>query len=458
MRLSMLHLGVVAGVTISARVPAAAAEPMMPTTSPPIIYTINYSGDYFKRAEYIERFRAHPPDLLHVGKATPITHLWGPVRMFQGENQYTGGPGHTLDWDNIALISPEALAGRIETIRRTLRRYREIGIREIVPYISYHTLAGDHEKRLGFWKFYDNWEKYRQWAGPRPARDPFDWLVVDKQGKFVGGSCGGYSPDYFAPLHRYRACTNHPDWAGWHQRLVRMIAEVGYDGCFVDNSHPDPCYCRYCKAAFRRFLDEHRDLFWVQRLTAGMDPGTLQLDSPDVPTELVRRVRLCWIRDHLGMLRDVGREVNPRFTIFPNGNSTAECMLTGGKCDRLMFESTYSPGLMAHRETARVDEVGIETGPFEHRGDPELGDGRELDPRDPLAPAPAAVEEIAGHIARLLCRRNEDHHAHSQSPMEGSMAWPSRVRSMSKAARAYRLIKRTDPARMRERRIWRGRK
>ncbi|MBL7044511.1 MAG: hypothetical protein ISR77_38145, partial [Pirellulaceae bacterium] len=236
---------------------------MLPTTTPPITYVINYSGDYFKKPDYIDQFRDDPPDLLHVGKATPILHMWGPVRMYQGENQWTGGPGHTLNWDSIALISPEALAERIENIRKTLTRYHEIGIAEILPYISYHTVSGDQEKRQGFWNFYDKWDTYARWAGPRLSRDPFDWLVVDINGKFIGGSCGGYSPDYYAPLHRYRACINHPDWAEWHRRLIGLIAEVGYDGCFVDNCHPDPCYCRHCRAAFREFLDQNRDSYWV---------------------------------------------------------------------------------------------------------------------------------------------------------------------------------------------------
>jgi len=371
-----MWISVLAGLTISVTSAPADCDAMLPTTTPPIIYVINYSGDYFKKPDYIERFQANPPDLLHVGKATPITHLWGPVRMYQGENQWTGGPGHTLNWDNIALLSPEALAERIENIRRTLKRYHDIGIGEILPYISYHTLSGDHEKRKGFWGFYDNWTTYTRWAGPRPARDPFDWLVVDVHGKFVGGSCGGYSPDYYAPLHRYRACINHPDWAEWHRHLVRMIAEVGYDGCFVDNCHPDSCYCRHCKAAFRKFLDENRDLYWVRRLTEELDVNNLRLDSPDVPAELVRRARLLRTRDHLGMLREAGRQVNSNFTIFPNGNSTSQCLLTGAKCDRLMFESTYSPGIMATPETATVDQSAIEATanavkqkPFTHRYD-----------------------------------------------------------------------------------------
>jgi len=338
---------------------AAERDPVVPATTPPIVYTINYSGEYFKDPEYLEQFRAAPPDMLHIGKAVPITHHWGPIGLYQGENQYTGGPGHTLSWENIALLSPDALAARIETIRQTLDRYHAVGIREITPYISYHTLAGDHEKRLGFWEFYDKWETYARWAGPKPPHDPFDWLVVDVHGKFVGGSCGGYSPDYYAPLHRYRACMSHPDWAEWHRRLVRMIAEVGYDGCFVDNCHPDSCYCRHCKAAFRKFLDENRDVDWVRRLAEGLDIDKLQLDSPDVPDELVRRFRLLRTSDHLAMLRRVGREVKPGFTIFPNGNSIRECLTTGGQCDRLMFESTYSPGILAIDAPPATDEVAV---------------------------------------------------------------------------------------------------
>jgi len=338
-------------------------RPMLPTTTPPIVYTINYSGDYFTKPDYIEQFKAAPPDLLHVGKAAPITHLWGPIRLYQGENQYTGGPGHTLSWENIALLSPDALAKRIATIRHTLRRYHAIGIPEIVPYISYHTLAGDHQKRKGFWEFYDKWHAYAEWAGPKPPRDPFDWLAVDAKGKFLPGSCGGYSPAYYAPLHRYRACINHPDWAEWHRRLVRMIAEAGYDGCFVDNAHPDPCFCRYCKALFRKFLDQSRDVPWVRRMTQGLDLGKLSLDSPDAPPELVRRWRVLRTGDHLGMLREFGRKLKPGFTIFPNSGRIDECLQVGGRCDRLMFESTFSPGIACAGEPPETEDVTITVSP-----------------------------------------------------------------------------------------------
>ena len=337
---------------------------MLPTTSPPIIYTINYSGDYFRKPEYIEQFRAAPPDLLHVGKATPISHHWGPIRLYQGENQYTGGPRHTLSWENIALLSPQQLEERIATIRETLERYHAIGIREIAPYISYHTVAGDHEKRKGLWEFYDKWDTYAKWAGPKPKHDPLDWLVVDKAGKFVGGSCGGYSPAYYAPLHRYRACINHPDWAEWHRRLIRLVAEVGYDGCFVDNAHPDACYCRHCKALFRAWLAEHRDVAWVRRLTEGADVSKLALDSEGISRELVRRWRVTRTGEHLGMLREVGRKVRPGFTIFPNSGRIDECLQVGSQSDRLMFESTFSPGIQAAGEPPETEELRVAVSPY----------------------------------------------------------------------------------------------
>ncbi len=293
-------------------------------------------------------------------------HSWGPIRLYEGENQRTGGPGHTLSWENIALLTPEALAERIENIRRTVARYHEIGIREITPYICYFTLAGDHEKREGFWKFYDNWDRYAKWAGPRPPHDPADWLRRDVHGQLMLHVRRGYpyTPDYFAPLHRYGVCTNHPDWIEWHRRLIRMVAEVGYDGCFVDNTRPDfcCCYCRYCKAAFGKFLEENRDIYWVRRLTEGLDIDKLKLDSPDVPAELDRRFRLLRTSDHMGMLRRVGRQVKPGFTIFPNGNSIRQCLTTGGQCDRLMFEGTFSPGILTADkppETGEMDEITI---------------------------------------------------------------------------------------------------
>jgi hypothetical protein len=347
-------------LSLSAAVLAAAERsPMLPLTTLPIIYSLDYTDRYFTKPEFLDQFKLAPPDLLHWGKALPITHLWGPVPLYAGENQYTGGPKHTLNWKNIALLSPEAVAQRTEHIRNTLARYHAASVREIVPYISYHTIAGDHQKRLGFWAFYDQWEKYEKWAGPKPAHDPLDWLVVDKKGRFLPGSCGGYTPDYFKPLHRYRACINHPDWAAWHRRLIGMAADVGYDGCFVDNADPDPCFCRYCKKAFRDWLAADHDEAWVHQLTQGLVRSELTLDGKQTPAELVRRWRVIATSEYIGKLRQAAGEVKPGFTVFPNSSPFQECLIVGGQCDRLMAECTSSPGLRSAGRPPETDQIVV---------------------------------------------------------------------------------------------------
>jgi hypothetical protein len=148
-----------------------------------------------------------------------------------------------------------------------------------------------------------------------------------------------------------------------------MVAEVGYDGCFVDNAHPDPCYCRYCKAAFRRFLEDGRDVPWVRRLLAARQVDAVALDAPDVPAELVRRWRVLRTGEHLGELREAGRRVKAGFTIFPNSGRIDECLTVGGCCDRLMFESSFSPGILAADSPPETDEVVIDVAAGEVRPD-----------------------------------------------------------------------------------------
>jgi hypothetical protein len=343
-------------LSIGAAALAAERQPMLPVTQPPIVYRFGYTDQYFTEPEYIEQFKAAPPDLLHVGKAVPITHQWGPIGLYAGENQYTGSPQNLLVAANIALLPPEAIPGRIKHIRDTLARYHAVGIREITPYIALHTLAGDHQKRLGFWKFCDQWTKYEKWAGPRPAHDPFDWLAVDRAGTPLPGACGGATPEYFAPLHRYLLCINHPDWAQWQRRLIQMIAEVGYDGCCIDNVFAVPCYCHHCKDSFRKWLAANRNVDWVCRQTSGLAVERLALDSKQVPAELVRRWRVLNVTAHLGMLRQTARRIKPGFTLFPNLGYLQDFLVIGSQCDRLMLESGSPPGLLCNSPLPQAGE------------------------------------------------------------------------------------------------------
>ena len=328
----------------------------------PLLYYINYTDEYFTNERFAEQFRDAPPDLVHVGKAVPITHHWGPVPVMRGENQYTGGPGHTLNRAAIRLLSPEELEEKIQTIRAGVRRLHEAGVPCVVPYIAYQTIAGDHEKREGFWNFYDHWSAYERWLGPRPPEDPFQWLMRDAQGNFVPGLCGGYSPDYYAPLHRYRVCSNNPHWMNFLNALVRLIAQCGYDGVFVDNVIPGGDTCRYCQERFRAWLKKTLCPEELAKLCDGRPADELRVDDPQVPEELVRRFRIEVVRDDLLALRAAGREVNPKFVIFPNSGSAASCLPVSDGCDFYMWESVYTPGRASSGPLPSSRYVSVQVG------------------------------------------------------------------------------------------------
>jgi len=316
----------------------------IPRMRRPMTYVIDYGRQFIDDPETIRAFADAPPDLMHVGKTVPILHNWGPARVYWGENQVTGetrGKGVDREWTR--LLTPEELDQRIERIKRYTKAWHDAGVPLLMPYSSIHTIAGDHETRDGFWAFFDRWDDYARWLGPRPEHDPVDWLMRDREGGIVPGACGGLSPSYYAPLHRYRCCSENPDWRRWQERLTELIAEVGYDGVFPDNSSiHDVCFCKYCREGFRRFcatLDEReREMFGVA------DPDDADLLGDDTPAELIRRYRIDTCSRYQEWIRAAGRKVNPDFLVFPNINSFEVFMPISSHCDYLMFESTYTPG------------------------------------------------------------------------------------------------------------------
>jgi len=315
-------------------------------TRAPMTYVIDYSTRYLDDPKEIRAFEDAPPDLMHVGKSCPVLHNWGPVPLISGENQFTGGPNHTLDRAAVCLLTPQELEGRIHRLKRYTQQWHEAGIPLLMCYSSMHTIAGDHQTRDGFWNFFDHWNDYTQWLGPKPKKDPFDWLMVDKKGALLPGACGGYTPAYFAPLHRYRVCPEHPEWRKFHVTLAKLIAEVGYDGVFQDNSTPEnmECFCKHCRRNFKEFVkgipERERGILGV----AG-DAADVDLLAGATSPELIRRYRIATTARWQLMVRDAGRMVNPGFQVFPNVNSYHDFMPIAESCDVLMFESTYSPGV-----------------------------------------------------------------------------------------------------------------
>jgi hypothetical protein len=315
-----------------------------PRMREPMIYVIDYGEQFLRNEMAIQAYADAPPDLMHVGKSVPILHNWGPVPLLSGENQFTGGPNHTLNRDAIRLLTPAELAARIDMLKSYTKKWHDIGVPVVLPYSSMQTIAGDHEKREGFWMFYDHWADYEKWLGPKPANDPFTWQMFDAKGQFLGGDNGGYAPAYFAPLHRYRVCPENPDWRKFQSRLTQLIAEVGYDGVFPDNSNPtNACFCKHCQEGLKEYAKKltPREL---SVLGVNGDPAQMSLLAKGTPSELIRRYRIDTSARWQRMIREAGRAVNPKFIVFPNVNSYRSFMPMSDSCDVLMFESVYSPG------------------------------------------------------------------------------------------------------------------
>ena len=328
---------------------------------PPLTYVINYGRQFLDDEANIQAFADAPPGLMHVGKSVPIVHNWGPVRVIQGENNMTGsGSDRGLNWDGIALLEPGGLDARMELLTEYTRQWHDIGVGMLMCYSAIHTICGDHETRRGFWTFYDRWEEYEKWVGLKPKEDPLEWMMIDKQGELVPGACTGFSPPGLAPLHRYRVCPQHPAWRQFHTRLTQLLAEVGYDGVFPDNSAPElhECFCGRCQEGFKEFAkrmsQREREILGV-----GDVEGVDMMDD-EVSAELLRRYRIWITADYQKLVRQAGREVNPEFKVFPNVCSLEDYMGMGEESDFVMLESIYSPGCTLRTAPLDEGEVTIE--------------------------------------------------------------------------------------------------
>jgi len=330
-------------------------------SSVPFIYVINYSDKWIKDPTAAQVFGDMPPDLLHIGKAVPVTHLWGPIPLMAGENQYTGGPGHTLDRNAIRLLTPEELEQKIKEITTAVERLHRAGIKLVMPYICFFTIAGDHESREGLWKFYDHWDEYAKWLGPKPPTDPTDWITKDATGKRID-SPYGFTPPYFAPLHRYSACPNNPSWNQFSIAIVKLIAKCGYDGVFVDNSTLGGDGCSHCEAAFKKWVNENFDKATLKRACGVEDVGDITLGNPNLKF-ILWRWHTAVIRDRLAMLRKAGAEVKPGFQTFANVGNYQRVLALGDGCDFFMFEDIEPPGCLVEGDLPPQPDALITVAP-----------------------------------------------------------------------------------------------
>ena len=195
--------------------------------------------------QFLERLRLFPPDILIVGKEAPFTHSLGPVLSFGGENVAFPPVPNRREEEPRRLLLPEELQLRIKAIEKFVQDTHTAGVKVVLPYISPMTMFGEPTKRLGFFEFYDHWDKYAQVfdLGKRPQGDPLDWTQRDPNGNIYFRM----SPDKpsYKPLRRYSMCINVPGWRQWQRLITRWITRLGYDGVWMDNALVHRCLDKY---------------------------------------------------------------------------------------------------------------------------------------------------------------------------------------------------------------------
>lgn len=301
-----------------------AADPQW-RTKPPITYVLDYGQGHLDSPDYIATVAASPPTLLHLGKDLVMSHNWGPIAGVGGENQ-AGGRG-----DAIRRLTPAEVRVRFRQLKEMVDGLHAAGVRWVVPYICSITIGGSHIRRTGFWEFYDHWNEYLEFGlPPRPELDPADWMQRNPDGSMK--STYGVRPDKdefyppYKPNMRYAACVNNPGWRTWIDAVARLVAAVGYDGAFIDNSGTQRCYCRFCQEKYQHWLrarytdEEMQELFG-----AGPDDEVALSVAParGEPVTLgwveSRRFWRHSVHEHQQAIRRAGAEVNGSFILFPNG-------------------------------------------------------------------------------------------------------------------------------------------
>ncbi|NLO05924.1 MAG: hypothetical protein GX131_08875 [candidate division WS1 bacterium] len=293
-------------------------------SSPPITYVLDYGYSHLDNPDYIAAVATAPPTLLHLGKDVVMSHNWGPIQGVGGENQ-AGGKG-----DAIRRLTPEETWERYRQLEAMVDGLHAAGVRWVMPYICSVTIGGHHERRTGFWEFYDHWDEYREFGlPPRPELDPADWMqrLPDGTMKPTYGSKPDVDEFYpaYEPNLRYAACVNNPGWRTWIDAVVRLVAAVGYDGAFIDNGSTQQCYCEFCTAKYQDYLRERytdAEIATLFGAPAGQVPLSVQPRSEE-PLALgwVESQRF-WresIYDHQQAMKRAGEEVSDHFILFPNG-------------------------------------------------------------------------------------------------------------------------------------------
>lgn len=207
-------------------------------TALPWTYILSYDKNVIADTAFLAAMRQAPPDLLHVGHGVPLNSIFGPAADYSG-------------WNPKLVPSQEILNRRLE-LKRFVKLMHDAGVKKVFCYINPSILGGDHEKRLGFFNFYDHWQEYAAplGLGAKPDRTPEQWMQIERR------SFAPWEPEPDYPLWRYQPCLNEPAWENYQKTVVRLITESGYDGIFIDDCIME-CHHDLCQEQFPAYLRRH---------------------------------------------------------------------------------------------------------------------------------------------------------------------------------------------------------
>lgn len=282
------------GAMIMARTAALAPMPNE-RTSLPVVYLIDYSADHVDNPAYIEKVKAAPPDILHVGHDVVFKSMFGPTR---GSDPFV-----------YQRLSPKECDAEMKRISRYVDSLHRAGAKVVIPYICDIFIFGDHLKRTGFWEFYDHWEEYARFGfGRKPSSDPITWMQNRK--RRTARENGPYV---------YEPCINHPEWQRYLRAVTRTIARCGYDGLFVDVNSLY-CYNEPCRALFAKYLRQHYSPQELKRLFGFSSEESVRLGrkGEGLLWAETQRFRAWSMARLFSMLAREGNRIKPGFIVLPN--------------------------------------------------------------------------------------------------------------------------------------------
>ena len=174
--------------------------------------------------------------------ADEVRHGW--MRFFMCRTDMPIVPMHGV------RVEPEEIPENNRKSMLWTKEMHDAGVELLIPYICNQTIrGGDWEDREGLWALYDRWEDYEEYIGPKPDVPPDQWMQREPDGRMHFN----YPYQQYYPHHRYAPCPNNTYWHEWQKQCLRLIAQLGFTGIFIDNNILH-CHCEHCQREFQVYL------------------------------------------------------------------------------------------------------------------------------------------------------------------------------------------------------------